>query len=302
MGIPGKNRTAVLRQEREIMKAFLIGQTQALILKREADFGVYLGFSDEEGEILLPKKQVPENAKIGDILTVFIYKDSEDRLIATVNEPLVKAGEMARLTVKAVTRIGAFLDWGLEKDLFLPYKEMEGEVRVGDRIVVYVYPDKSKRLSASMKIYDRLKAVHHGEFLQDESFHGIVYRVNRDIGVFVAVEQGPDFYFGLIPKQQVFKTYRPGDDVTGRVVRVRDDGKLDLSAREKDYKQIDSDSEAILEKIIEFGGTLPFSDNASPEIIKRELGMSKNGFKKALGHLYKLGKIAIDENEVRLLR
>ncbi len=282
------------------MREFLIGQTQALTVKREADFGIYLGFRNEEGDILLPKKQVPENTKIGDILTVFVYKDSEDRLIATVNEPLVKAGETARLLVKSVTRIGAFLDWGLEKDLFLPYKEMEGEVRPGDRICVYVYPDKSKRLCASMKIYDRLKAVEKAEFLKDDPFKGYVYRVNRDVGVFVAVEQGPDFYFGLIPKQQVFKAYRPGDEVSGRVVRVREDGKLDLSVRDKDYLQMGADSELILSKIKEYGGALPFSESASPEMIKRELGMSKNGFKKALGHLLKAGKIKIGENEVTL--
>ncbi|MBP5223991.1 MAG: RNA-binding protein [Lachnospiraceae bacterium] len=281
------------------MEKITVGKKQTLTVKRIAEFGAFLGFEESTEVVLLPRKQVPEGTKDGDRITVFVYRDSEDRLIATVREPLVMAGGMAYLQVKAVTKIGAFLDWGLEKDLFLPYKETEGSLRAQDRILVYVYTDKSGRLSATMKVYDRLKAAQQGEFVKDEAFRGYVYRMNPDVGAFVAVEKDGSYYYGLIPKPQVFRTYRPGEAVEGRVMRVRPDGKLDLSVREKAYRQIEADAAAILKKIDEYDGELPFSDNASPEIIRRELNMSKNGFKKALGHLYKEEKIVIGEKSVK---
>ncbi|MBQ6541656.1 MAG: RNA-binding protein [Lachnospiraceae bacterium] len=284
------------------MEKITVGQKQTLTVKRIAEFGAFLGFEQSTEVVLLPKKQVPEGTKDGDRITVFIYRDSEDRLIATVREPLVMAGGLAYLQVKAVTKIGAFLDWGLEKDLFLPYKEMEGSLKAQDGILVYVYTDKSGRLSATMKVYDRLKAAQPGEFVKDETFRGYVYRMNPDVGVFVAVEKDGAYYYGLIPKPQVFRTYRPGEAVEGRIIRVRADGKLDLSVREKAYRQIEADAAAVLKKIDEYDGELPFSDNASPEIIRRELNMSKNGFKKAIGHLYKEEIVEIGKNFVRRLK
>ena len=281
------------------MEKIIVGKQQTLVIKRFLDFGAFLGFEGTAEVVLLPKKQVPENAKEGDALSVFVYRDSEDRMIATVREPLAMVGDIAYLTVKTVTKIGSFLDWGLEKDLFMPYKETEGNVRAGDRILVYVYTDKSDRLCATMKLYDHLRTVTHGEFVKDEAFHGYVYRMNPDVGAFVAVEREGLYYYGLIPKPQVFKPYRAGDEVEGHVVRVRPDGKLDLSVRNKAYKQIEADAEVILKKIDEYDGELPFSESASPEIIKRELNMSKNGFKKALGHLYKEEKIVIGEKTVK---
>ena len=281
------------------MGKIIVGKQQTLIVKRFLDFGAFLGFEDAVEVVLLPKKQVPEGAKEGDAVSVFVYRDSEDRLIATVRQPLATVGDIAYLTVKTVTRIGAFLDWGLEKDLFMPYKETEGNVKSGDRVLVYVYTDKSDRLCATMKLYDHLQAVTQGEFVKDEAFHGYVYRMNPDVGAFVAVEQEGVYFYGLIPKTQVFKPYRAGEPVEGHVVRVRPDGKLDLSVREKAYRQIEQDAEMILKKIDEYDGELPFSESASPEIIKRELNMSKNGFKKALGHLYKEEKIEIGEKTVK---
>jgi len=281
------------------MKEYLIGQTQTLIAKRKADFGVYLGFSDEETDILLPKKQVPETLKIGDMIEVFIYRDSEDRLIATTNRPTVQVGEIGRLTVKAVTKIGAFLDWGLEKDLFLPFKETEGLVSAGDQICVYVYLDKSRRISATMRIYDYLNPVTKGELIKDEEFIGYVYRVNKKIGAFTAVLVDGKYYFGLIPASQVFENYKIGQEVTGRVVRVREDGKLDLSPRKKAYAQIEADAEKVIKLLDSYEGCLPFSDNAKPEVIERELQMSKAAFKRAIGHLYKEEMIEISETEVK---
>lgn len=284
-----------------------LGKMQVLQVLRSTDFGVYLGFSGEEESVLLPKKQVPEKTQIGDKITVFVYKDSEDRLISTTRKPYVLLNEFGWLRVKGGSRIGAFLDWGLEKDLFLPFKEQEMTVTTGDRVCVYVYIDKSGRLAATMKLYDHLEKT-AGDWKKEDAFTGFVYRVQRDFGVFAAVcpkasaeEDEQSFrhlYYGLIPASYVFRSYQIGEKISGRVLRVRDDGKLDLSDRKRDFEQLDQDGENILQKIREYGGRLPFADSASPEIIKRELHMSKNAFKKALGHLYKAGKVRILENSV----
>ena len=292
------------------MENIIIGKTQTLTVKRAVDFGIYLGTENSEETVLLPKKQVPSDTKIGDRLSVFVYRDSEDRPIATVNKPAAEAGMFAYLPVTGITKVGAFLSWGLEKDLFLPFKEQEGTVSKGDNVPVFIYLDKSERLAATMKLYDHLSPADEN-VREEDAFAGYVYRVQREIGAFTAVipaaYDGTDslypaydkLYFGLIPKSQVFKNYRSGEKVSGRIVRVRNDRKLDLSVRARDYAQLDADGEKILAKIDEYGGTLPFSEKASPEIIKRELEMSKNGFKKALGHLLKAGKIEIGETEVR---
>jgi len=288
-----------------------LGKKQKLTILRKTDFGVYLGLDEGTSSVLLPKKQVPEKAMIGDSIEVFVYKDSEDRLISTVNEPLVKLGEFASLKVKSVARVGAFLDWGLEKDLFLPYKEQEGSVYPGDQVAVYVYTDKSGRLSATMKLYDHLAPAEQGEFKEEDLFTGFVYRYTKGIGAFIAVIPKAEsaektayerLIFGLVPDSQVFSYFKAGERISGRIVRVRKDGKLDVSDRKRDYQQLDADGERILKKLREYDGTLPFSDNASPEVIRRELGMSKNGFKKALGHLYKAGRVQIYENTVEFIK
>ena len=284
-----------------------IGERQTLTVKREAEFGIYLGPDHSDESVLLPKKQVPEGTKPGDQLPVFIYRDSEDRLIATVKEPYVHIHEFAYLTVRSVTRVGAFLDWGLEKDLLLPYKEQERALRGGEKVLVYVYADKSGRLSATMRVYDWLSHSTGDEFEKGGEVEGIVYRVQPGIGAFTAVLEPGDrgktrfeqLYYGLIPKQDLFENLKAGDTVSGHVVRIRPDGKLDLSIRAQAYKQILADGETILRKIDEYEGVLPFGEKASPEVIKRELHMSKSGFKRALGHLLKEGKITTGDEEIR---
>lgn len=290
-----------------------IGKHETLRILRDSPYGVYLGLADTDPEqsVLLPKKQVPEGAKTGDALEVFVYRDSEDRPIATVNRPYCTVGQFAYLSVKGTSKVGAFLDWGLEKDLFVPFKEQEEKLLPGQNALVYVYTDKSGRLAATTRIYDRLSPAPKGLFSENQPFFGAVYRAQRDFGAFVAVTEKKDelrpgqafdtLYFGLIPAQQVFRKYRVGDALSGRVVRVRSDGKLDLDARKRDFEQLSSDGEIILKKIREYGGTLPFSDNASPALIERELHMSKNGFKKALGHLYKNHQIEILTDSVRIV-
>lgn len=284
---------------------FNIGQTETLTVLRETEFGVYLGKTGTEESVLLPKKQVPSGLQAGDSIRVFLYRDSEDRLIATTADPKIRLGEFARLRVRAVTKVGAFLDWGLEKDLLIPFREQEERLSAQDEVLVYLYLDRSGRLSATSRIYNRLSPAKRNEFREEDPFTGVVYRIEKNYGVFVAVELKQEDparrIFGLIPSAQVFRKYRLGETVSGRVVRVREDGKLDLSVRARDYEQIARDTETILKKIDEYGGVLPFSESASPEIIRRELQMSKNGFKKALGSLLKAGKIRIGEKEVTLL-
>ena len=293
-----------------------IGKTQELFLLRTAEQGAYLGPKDGSESVLLPRKQVPGSLKEGGRIAVFVYRDSEDRPVATVRRPYVEAGEFAYLTVKSVARAGAFLDWGLEKDLFLPFAEQERPLKSGEKALVRVYLDKSGRIAASMKVYAFLSAETYGCFHKDDPFTGYVYRVNPEIGAFVAVKGNggteeadgnpagvriKKLYFGLIPASQLFTPLKAGDEVSGRILRVRKDGKLDLEIRQRAYKQIEEDSEKVLAKIRAYDGELPFSESASPETIKRELGLSKAAFKRALGHLKKEGKIEIGEKEVRIL-
>ncbi len=274
-----------------------LGMKQTLVVKREKEFGIYLGEDGvEDMGVLLPKKQVPEGTKVGDELEVFVYNDSNDRLIATVNEPKLQVGEMAVLEVKEVTKIGAFLDMGLEKDVLLPYKEQMVPVRKGDQCLVALYVDKTKRLAVTTKVYDRLRS--DAPYEKDDKVVGTVCEIHETIGAFVAID---NMYYGLIPKQQIFTKLRIGERVEGRVIKVREDGKIDISIREKAHVQMDQDAEAILKVIEEFDGVLPFNDKVNPEVIKREFNLSKNAFKRAVGRLLKEGKIEITEKSIKKL-
>ncbi len=272
-----------------------LGKVQVLKIIREKEFGVYLGH-DEENVVLLPRKQVPEGAMVGDEVEVFVYKDSSDRIICTTKKPMIQVGELALLEVAQKSNIGAFLNWGLEKDLFLPFKEQSHPVNKGDKCLVSLYIDKSKRLCATMKIYDYLRS--DSPYKEEDTVTATVYRVNPEYGVFVAVDNR---YYGLIPKSEVYDSLKAGDVVTAKVARVRADGKLDLRLRERAYLQMEEDTEIILQVLDEFDGVLPFGEKASPEVIKRELHLSKNSFKRALGRLLKEGKIQINDNSIRKL-
>ncbi len=272
-----------------------LGEIQTLRIVKKVDFGVYLGDGeDERDKVLLPRKQVPEGAEIGDEVEVFVYRDSSDRLIATVNMPKLTLHSVARVRVAQVGRIGAFLDWGLEKDLLLPYKEQTKKVSEGEECLAALYIDKSDRLCATMNVYPYLST--DSPYKRDDRVSGTVYEMSDNFGAFVAVD---DQYSGLIPKKELYGTVRVGDVVHARVTEVKRDGKLDLSIREKAYLQIEKDAEKVMEAIESFDGALPFTDKASPEVIKRELQMSKNEFKRAVGHLLKTGKIQITERAIR---
>lgn len=273
-----------------------LGKKQTLTVVKTVDFGIYLAEkknAEADERVLLPAKQVPAGTKEGDTLEVFIYKDSKDRLIATTNMPKLAVGETALLKVSQVTKIGAFLDWGLEKDLLLPYHEQTTRVREGEEYLVALYVDKSSRLCATMKVYHYLST--RTPYVVGEQVKGRVYEVSKNFGVFVAVD---DKYSALIPAREAAGKYRPGEILDLRVTEVKEDGKMNVTDRQKAYLQLDEDAESVLSIIGEFAGVLPFDDKASPEVIKREFGLSKNAFKRAVGHLMKEGKIEIKDRRI----
>lgn len=270
-----------------------LGEKQVLTMVKRVDFGIYLG-SDTEN-VLLPKRQVPAGIEAGDPVEVFLYKDSDDRLIATTNEPKLKLGELAVLEVADTNKFGAFLDWGLEKDLFLPFKQQTTKVRKGGKYLVTLYIDKSQRLCATMKVYEALRK--DSPYGKDDMVEGIIYDRSDEFGLFVAVDNQ---YSALIPKKELFGNLEVGQTVKARVTAVKPDGKLDLSVRDKIPMQMNKDAELILEKIQKCGGTLPFNDKADAELIKQEFDLSKNAFKRAVGRLLKEGKIEIRKDSIVL--
>lgn len=275
-----------------------LGEKQQLEIVKTVEFGVYLAESREHQEerVLLPAKQVPAGSSVGGMLEVFIYRDSQDRLIATTNEPKLVMGQVAELTVAQVGKFGAFLDWGLEKDLLLPFKQQKKRVKQGDKVLAALYIDKSGRLCATTNVYENLRT--DSPYQKDDRVRGRVYEISDNFGAFVAVD---NLYSGLIPKKELFGRVELGEDIEARVVEVREDGKLTLSIREKAYIQIEKDAQKLLSIIDSYEGALPFNDKASPEIIQRETGMSKNEFKRAVGNLLKTGKIEIKEKGIRRL-
>ncbi|MBQ7955010.1 MAG: S1 RNA-binding domain-containing protein [Lachnospiraceae bacterium] len=273
-----------------------LGEKQVLEVVKKVEFGVYLAAldGDMQEKVLLPVKQVPDGTGIGTKLEVFLYRDSKDRIIATTATPLLEMGKVARLKVAEVAKIGAFLDWGLEKDLLLPFKQQTYRVKAGDTPLVSLYIDKSNRLCATMNVYPNLRQ--DSPYEKDARVSGQVYEISDNFGAFVAVD---DLYSGLIPKKELYGEIKPGDMVDARVTEVKEDGKLNLSIREKAYLQIGEDAEKIMELIESYDGVLPFTEKASPDVIRRETDMSKNEFKRAVGNLLKNGRIEIKEGIIR---
>lgn len=271
-----------------------LGKKRSLMVVKKVDFGVYLGTNEER--VLLPKKQVPAGIEIGDSIEVFLYKDSDDRMIATTQMPKIMMGELRVLRVADTGKIGAFLDWGLPKDLLLPFKEQTAKVSKGDEVLTALYVDKTGRLCATMKVYPRLKM--DSGYQKDDEVQGTVYEISNNFGVFVAVD---DQYSALIPKREDFGGLKVGDKITARVTKVHEDGKLDLSVRKKAFLQMDEDARMLLKKMEMSGGKLPFTDKSDAESIKKEFGLSKNAFKRAVGRLLKEQKIQISEKGIEIL-
>ena len=278
-----------------------LGYTQTLVAVKKTDFGLFLTDIDKKDdktrdlgdEVLLPKNQVTEDMRVGSEIEVFLYKDSEDRMIATRLVPYIKIGEIKKLKVN---KIGAFLDWGLPKDLLLPFKEQIYEIKPGDEILVTVYIDLSDRLCATMDLYSRLSLL--PPYQKDDMVKGTVYQVHEQFGAYVAVDNK---YSALVPKKELHCELKPGDEIEARVLEVKEDGKLDLSLRQKAYVQMDADSALILDKLKQAGGSLPYNDKSSAEEIKEEFNLSKAAFKRAIGRLYKERVIVIEKDGIRLV-
>ena len=268
------------------------GYIQKLKIVKRTEFGVYL--ADASGEkVLLPIKQVPPSADIGTELEVFVYLDSKDRLISTVNRPLITIGETALLKVREVTRLGVFLDMGLERDLFLPFREQTYTPDTSHEVLVKMYVDKTGRLAASMKVYDSLSL--EAPYAKDDEVEGLVYEISRNFGAFVAVDNK---YSALIPQKEVPPDLKAGEWVHARVTGVKEDGKLDLSVHKKAYLQMNDDAEKLLGLMDDNGGSLGFNERSEPWFIREKTGMSKAAFKRAIGHLLKEKKIIITQEDV----
>ncbi|RMH70073.1 MAG: S1 RNA-binding domain-containing protein [Gemmatimonadetes bacterium] len=265
-----------------------IGKIHTLKIDRLTANGAYLIDTslDKPVPVFMPRRYLTPSMRRGTNVQVFLYRDSEDRLTATTEIPRVMVGQLARLKVVQNTRIGAFLDWGLPKDLLLPFKEQRYPVHPGKSYLVAVYEDASGRLCATTYIEKYLQP--DSPYHKHQIVNGTVYLVKNGVGVFVAVDNR---YSGLIPATQQFRVYLPGEVIEARVINVRQDGKLDLSPTKDIPQQMNIDSERILKELQQNGGFLPLHDKSSPAEIKQTLNMSKKAFKRAVGRLMKNGKI-----------
>jgi predicted RNA-binding protein (virulence factor B family) len=273
-----------------------IGNYNELKIRKEVEFGVYL--DSDAGDILLPKKHVPKGARQGDAVRVFLYKDSEGRLIATTLTPKATVGEFAYLKVVAVTRAGAFLDWGIEKDLLVPYSEQREKVEVGKRYIVRVFFDEARgTIAASTKI-GRFIENEHIELEEGQAVELLVYSFT-DLGIKVIVENK---YFGMLYRREVFQELSIGDRIKGVVKRIRDDGKIDVMLRKGGMEDVEDAKAEIVLALKEHNRFLPLTDDSDPEVIRDALHMSKKLFKKAVGGLYKDGLIELKRDGILLKR
>ncbi|HLR34788.1 MAG TPA: S1-like domain-containing RNA-binding protein [Tissierellales bacterium] len=276
-----------------------LGKTQELEVMKLTPKGAYLNEKNKEEskDVFIPEGELPKNISEGDTIDVFVYRDEKEKVVATTKKPDLEVGEIGFLKLAETTRIGGFMKWGLDKDLFLPFSEQIGKVEKGRKYLVGVYIDKTNRLCATMKIKNLLSD--NSPYRKDDKVKGTIYSINREIGVFVAVDNK---YDALIPRHELFGAYRIGDTINARVTKVRKDGKLNLSLRKKVYKQMDKDARVILNKLQRKGGELPLNDYSSPAEIKEELNMSKGAFKRAVGRLLKEGQVEFSKKGIRLVR
>lgn len=267
-----------------------IGRYNSMQVVKHTGFGLYLD-GGADGEILLPKRYIPKNTptEVDDWLNVFVYLDSEDKLIATTDKPKVQVGEFASLKVVEINRVGLFLDWGLPKDLLLPHSEEKRPLQVGDYCVVYVYVDKrTRRITATARL-DRYLDRTPPDYAIGEAVDLLVVETT-ELG-FKAIINGQ--HWGLIHKNEAFKFLRPGMQERGFIKELRADGKISLSLQPVGSEALDALQALILQKLEEGQGVLALSDKSPAEEIARRFGVSKGNFKKAIGSLYKQGRIVI---------
>lgn len=273
-----------------------IGKCNYLKVNRIVDFGAYLE-GEELGEILIPKRYLTSGIEINDTLKVFIYNDSEDRLIATTEFPSAQVGDFAWLKVKSINNFGAFLDWGLLKDLLVPYREQNYKLTEGNYYLVYVYLDLvTKRVVASTKLDKFLDNI-PPEYFQGEEVKLIISN-ETDLGYKVIVNS---CHWGILYKNQVFRKLEPGQKIAAYVSKIRDDEKIDLTLQKPGLEEIIDLTEILLSELRNNNGFLPLTDKTDPEEIYKRYGVSKKNFKKALGDLYKKRKIIIESNGIKLI-
>lgn len=278
------------------MSHIKLGKYNQLEVVKEVDFGVYLN-GDEDGEILLPKRYVPEGTKPGDILNVFIYLDMEERLVATTLQPYVQVGEFACLQVAWVNQFGAFLDWGLMKDLFVPFREQKMKMQKGKRYVVHVHLDEeSYRIVASAKVEHYL-STEKPEYQLGQEVNVMVWQ-RTDLGYKVIVENQ---FSGMLFHNEVFQPLEAGMHLSAFVKQVRPDGKIDLELQKTGARKVDDFSEVLLQYIKDNDGFTPLNDKTDAEVIYQTFGVSKKTFKKAVGDLYKKRLVVLEEGGIRLV-
>lgn len=272
-----------------------LGQYNTLDIERNSPHGLYL--SDELGnEVLLPNKFVTDDMKIGDELTVFIYKDAQDRRVATTEEPLLVVGKIALLEVFDVSNVGAFVDWGVEKHLLIPFSEQGKRLQAGHQALVYMYLDEdTHRLVGTTKITKHLK----GDINQLEIGQAVdlLMWYPTELGYTAIIENE---YIGLVYHDDIYERIRTGEERVGYIKRIREDGKIDLSLRPFGYNKVNGEADKILEYLHAHDGIMSYTDKSSPDEISRVFKMSKKVFKKSLGLLYKQKRIVLHKDRTEL--
>jgi predicted RNA-binding protein (virulence factor B family) len=274
-----------------------LGKFNQLEVVKKVDFGVYLD-GGESGEILLPTRYVPEGCEVGEMLNVFIYLDNEERLIATTLTPLVQVGQFAYLEVNWVNQFGAFLNWGLMKDLFVPFREQKMKMQVGRKYIVYVYVDEeSYRIVGTAKV-DRYLSAETLDYQEGDEVD-ILIQQKTDLGFKAIIENK---YSGLLYDNEIFTQLHTGMRVPAYIKQIREDGKIDLMLQKPGFEKIDSFADQLLKYINEHGGSISFTDKSDAEEIYNEFGVSKKTFKKGVGELYKKRLIVLAEDHISLAK
>ncbi len=269
------------------------GQFNKLKVIREVEFGVYLDGGDAGG-ILLPKSEVPEGTRLGDRLPVFVYLDSNDEPIATTRRPRAQVGQFANLKVVEVNKIGAFLDWGLPKDLFLPFNEQVKPLQAGDYVTVFLYLDNTNRIAATAKLEKHLES---GEDYKQAQLVELLVVRPTDIGYQVIIDNRA---MGLLHRQDIHRPVRPGQRLSGFIKLMREDGKIDVMLEKPGYGRVDPLAQQVLKYLETRDGFCPLGDKSDPDAIRETFGVSKKAYKMALGQLLKAGRIRQDEKGVYL--
>ena len=274
-----------------------IGKVNHLTIVKEVDFGMYLDGGDDFGEILLPLRYITPACVVGESVDVFIYLDSEDRIIATTDFPNAMVDDFALLEVVDIAPMGAFVDWGLAKDLLIPFAEQKADLQIGDKVIVKILiDDLTERIIGSSKVDKYLDQI-PPEFEPDQEVGLMVYS-KTDLGYKVIINNE---FWGLLYENEVFRPIQRGDSIKGYIKQVREDEKIDVYLQKAGYAQIDSVALEILNKLKAQGGYMDVSDKSSPDTIKHIFGISKKAFKKGIGSLYKQKKITIEEKGIRLV-